>query len=542
MVKKHPKTPVPPQSDLNNGTVTGSFLGGSHNRNELTNINTTNNFIGGTDDAFKLLADQCARNATHDSVIISSQGTCHPGTREAVLHRVTQWATNVLPRAEGKDIIWIHGPAGTGKSAIERTLALKLQKMGRLLASFFFFRTDQGRNSAARFVTTIAYQLATSIPPTRPLIEKAIQHDPNIFAKSLEVQAQALIIGPVFALGGDVRYSQCIIIVDGLDECASKEQEFVLKALLQVTQRTPFGIIVASRPEPAIQALFSQRAYSLSTTPLSLDDSLNPDADIRTYLTDVFSAIRTRHPLRSYLPASGWPPAGTIDHLVSKASGQFIYASTIEKFISSPKHKPHERLSIILGIRAAGHNRPYETLDDLYSAILLNLDKETLKCALRIIGVLLGDYPEAMYTRGAINGLHRLHQPPLICIQSPAFLESLLHLEPGDVKASLSDLQSLLLISRDSFNPIRFYHASLPDYLRDRSRSGIFYINPRISYLTVLQHCVRHAFIVGKSEDLPLTLRLIHVLNILGVHKDFEPREGIAQMYVAELEARVKRE
>ena len=42
--------------------------------------------------------------------------------------------------------------------------------------------------------------------------------------------------------------------------------------------------------------------------------------------------------------------------------------------------------------------------------------------------------------------------------------------------------------------------------------------------------------------DLPLTLRLIHVLNILGIHKDFDPRDGVAQMYVAELEARVKRE
>ncbi|KAF8905845.1 hypothetical protein CPB84DRAFT_1771326 [Gymnopilus junonius] len=53
--------------------------------------------------------------------------------------------------------------------------------------------------------------------------------------------------------------------------------------------------------------------------------------------------------------------------------------------------------------------------------------------------------------------------------RSPAFLEVLLHLKPGDIQTWLFDLHSLVNIGKVD-EDITFYHASLSDYLRDPSR------------------------------------------------------------------------
>jgi len=109
---------------------------------------------------------------------------------------------------------------------------------------------------------------------------------------------------------------------------------------------------------------------------LSLDDSYNPDQDIRKFLVDKFSDIRRLHPFRAYLPES-WPTREVIDKLVTKASGQFIYASTVDRFIGSIRHNPSERLDILLGNLDAGSLKPFEQLDSLYSVIFHAIDQET---------------------------------------------------------------------------------------------------------------------------------------------------------------------
>ncbi|KAF8905846.1 hypothetical protein CPB84DRAFT_1726850 [Gymnopilus junonius] len=270
----------------------------------------------------------------HNSAIVSSQAKCHPGTREAVLDRLVKWALSVPYE---NSIIWLHGPAGTGKSAIQRTLAEKLQSMKLLLASFFFFRTDQGRNSAEHFITTIAHQLSLSIPATKPYIENAVQRDSHIIYKSLMEQAFRLIIEPLSMVveEGDLEAYRCprVIIVDGLDECVDSSQQLtILDALHHIIKSVPipFAVIVASRPEPDIRGAFSYGDLEKVSSPVTLDDFFNPDADIKKYLVDMFQFARHNHHLKSTLPSTMRPSSEVIDKLVRKASGQFIYASTVE--------------------------------------------------------------------------------------------------------------------------------------------------------------------------------------------------------------------
>ena len=222
----------------------------------------------------------------------------------AILDHLIAWAAAL---AYTYPIIWLHGPAGSGKSAIQRTVAQLLHKRGLLLASFFFFRTGAGRNSANNFIATIAYQVALVIPATRPHIEQAIARNPLIFSLSLWDQAQALIISPILAILNEPSFNTNqrprIFIIDGLDECDDPDKQCgILDILCHVLQHlpVPFALIIASRPEHRIRGAFDFGDLNKCSSRLSLDNAYNSDPDIMKFLVDKFSDIRKQHPFRAY--------------------------------------------------------------------------------------------------------------------------------------------------------------------------------------------------------------------------------------------------
>jgi hypothetical protein len=76
--------------------------------------------------------------------------------------------------------------------------------------------------------------------------------------------------------------------------------------------------------------------------------------------------IKKNHQLAAYVPES-WPSAEIVDRLVRKSSGQFIYASTVMKYLDSPNHRPMKRLHVIIGLRfPVGSDMPYKELDVLF--------------------------------------------------------------------------------------------------------------------------------------------------------------------------------
>ncbi|CAA7270467.1 unnamed protein product [Cyclocybe aegerita] len=144
--------------------------------------------------AFDQFHAQIAEGAMHDSGERFDPPKCYPGTREVVLKQLLDW---IIAHDRESFMHWLHGPAGAGKSAILQEIAERCAQMKLLIASFFFSRTAALRNNKKRLVATLAYQLAQSVPETRPYIEKAIGHDPAIFSKRLQSQFQALIVEPL---------------------------------------------------------------------------------------------------------------------------------------------------------------------------------------------------------------------------------------------------------------------------------------------------------------------------------------------------------
>ena len=359
-------------------------------------------------------------------------------------------------------ILWLYGAAGAGKSAIAHSLAEICEKYGYLLATFFFWRTAPMRSDISRFVATIAYQIARTIPASRSHIEAAVDADPMIFHQSVDVQLAKLIIEPLRCLhstGFDFKYSPFVIILDGLDECHGTDiQSGLVKSLAAAFKHFPLRIriLIASRPEVYLQSTFNSSSIQADVSRLALSDEYSSDEDIYRFLNDSFDEIRHEHPLASCIPSS-WPSTDVLRELTRKSSGQFIFASTTIKYIGGDPHQlPHHRLDIIRRLQPPKGEKdmPYAELNSLYRHVLSNVnDIEAVK---EVLGILL-----------VVN-------PLLFSIRQIRSIDDWLFWKPGETKACLSQLASV--IGYDVNRHISILHASLSDFLLDPFRSCRFYL------------------------------------------------------------------
>ncbi|KAF9548272.1 hypothetical protein CPC08DRAFT_596359, partial [Agrocybe pediades] len=84
------------------------------------------------------LLEHVATAALHDSVHVVDPPKCYPNTRVAIIQGIIDWASGRDKEFGGKSIWWIKGFAGTGKSAIARSVAERSSNEGLLLGAFFF--------------------------------------------------------------------------------------------------------------------------------------------------------------------------------------------------------------------------------------------------------------------------------------------------------------------------------------------------------------------------------------------------------------------
>ena len=452
---------------INNTGVYNEIKTGSNGNVLISRKSThTDSLLG-----MAILKDNVATGAFHNSNERFDPPKCYPNTRTAILDEIMNWVENSQSTSSSIPIMWLYGPAGAGKSAIVQTITEKCNALRWLAASFFFCRTAAGRNDEKCLIPTISYQLSLFIPGFRSLIEKEVEADPLIFSRSLEAQMRTLITIPLLKAfrSQPERSSPMVITIDGLDEChGDVAQRSILEVLFSALneQGHLFCCLIASRPEQAIRQTFNRKHFRDASCRLVLDDSYSSEADIRHFLQSRCNEIKENHSLRTLIPDS-WPLQADIEILVRKSSGQFIYASTAIKYVDSPKHRPHDRLNIVLGISSSGSDTPFAQLDALYKQILSSVDN--LHRVLQILGALV---------------LIRLG--PF----SPRGLEILLSLQEGDVSLALSDLHSILYVPEPpKQGGVRMLHASLSDFLFDRLRAGELFISTEQCH-TELARCI----------------------------------------------------
>jgi hypothetical protein len=429
---------------------------------------------------FERLQQAVAPNAFHNSGDTVDQPKCHPKTRTAVINKIMDWILGRGVDDQSAVILWFYGPAGAGKSAIAKKIAELCNSEKHLLASFFFSRADPTRSNATSLIVTIAYQIAINLPQTRGKVVAAIERDPLIVTRSLEAQVAALVVDPLRELL-DAGYSnflssQRLVIIDGLNECNDSAIQCEILNTISVLFRKyhlPLLILIASRPERHLVHSFSCGSLHELHTTLALDDTYKPDDDIRLFLHDNFRKIKDAHPMKAYLDHS-WPSVDVLYQLVQKSSGQFIYSSTVVKYVSSIRHQPAERLNVVLGICPTRHTRemPFGELDALYRHIFTAV--EDSKTVLLILGFFW---------------LRPLSHP--FFPMNVGNIEHFLLLNRGDIEMLFGDLSSVIMISnhRPYFHIL---HASLCDFLFDAARSKEFYIDSSSIHAMYMHLCFQH--------------------------------------------------
>ena len=375
-------------------------------------------------------------------------------------------------------MMWLHGPAGCGKSALAQSIAEKCREAGILAATFFFSPdalTPAGSDGQL-LITTLVHQLISSFPRIRPYVKKYISNNPTIFNRSIEAQADNLLILPANKVKRSISYFLAslfstpkqprLFVVDGLDQCSDPRIQCEILEVLAKAVRDlglPFRFLIASRAEAHILHHFQDKPIfkSISMQHLNLVQMIHDvsaENDIRAYLSFEFSKIVKSHPMNKYVP-SPWPEHSAIETLVSRSAGHFIYASTVIKYIQSTKHWPTDRLRDILGILPTLANEsPYAALDALYTYILSSVDDSRV---MQIFSLLI-------VPRHADDGFGTFNSPDMIA--------RLLLFQPGDTQLILADLSSIVAVE-DRHSPIRLYHASLNDFLLDQSRSGSLFVD-----------------------------------------------------------------
>jgi hypothetical protein len=438
----------------------------------------------------ELLQQHIAPGAFHNSAERYDPPKCHPHTREAVLTKIMDWVKDADKVAL---FLWLYGPAGAGKSAIAQTIAELLEEVGLLAAAFFFSRNAAGRNDKTPLVATLVYQLIISIPEIRAHVLAALEQDPALFSRSIEAQIQALIVKPLNAVANDetlaptLLFRPRLIVLDGLDECrTTSSQTHILNALSTATKHLHISLcfLIASRPEQHIREAFNdQDGIGSRSFSIVLDDTYQPDDDIRVFLQSKFDEIKRKHPSKAHFPTS-WPSSEDIHQLVKKSSGQFIFASTVAKYVNSHRHWPPDRLKIIFGQSEPGRETPFAELDSLYHFILSSVaDTEKLQDVLTIL--VLQPFQNAWSTPNTF------------------LIERFLFYRPGEIDMILADLHSIIDVPppRDKLRALRFFHASLPDLLLDRSRSMDLFLDKGAAYAKLTELAVKH---INNPTESPL--------------------------------------
>ncbi|KAG2107703.1 uncharacterized protein F5147DRAFT_613219, partial [Suillus discolor] len=439
--------------------------------------------------AWEKLAQVTVKGAEHDSRERLPHPQCLEGTRVVLLDHIY----GTLDDKSKNRLIWLHGTAGVGKSAVAFTVAERMRALKvtdetiiekRLAGTFFFSRKHTNRRTTARFFATLAYQLASNFPSVRTHVNKAILENPALLHPdgSLRDQMEALFSRPLRQLKHSLRNCPPLaFVIDALDECAEsldqstpepldqstiepfdkKKSEVELAELISLLAqalRDPdlpvIHILVTSRSEAYIHEAMQQKDVSplVCEIPVKISgqgvaaiislDGADVDEDIYLFLQHSFKKLQSR------IPTFPQPTKVQLERLANRAGRRFIVASTMMMFIDDRHNDPYNRLELML--KLASDLLPGTEVYKLYDCILSTCaDPAQAYLHLSVIAALADPLP--------ISQISKL-------------------LGPGhgrDVERVLVQLRSVIDVPTDNTLPVNIYHSSVRDYVSQRSNCSL---------------------------------------------------------------------
>jgi len=175
-----------------------------------------------------------------------------------ILTLVIQWGVRSYIRPE---VLWLHGPAGSGKSTISTTLADRFRHSQQLEPSVLD-RDVTERSDPAKVAPTLAYQLSSFYPDIGDLITAAIDSSPQL-SSLLRLPNSRTSRRSLSSIESPAK-SQIVLIIDALDECGTvHDRSALVNALAEQSAHfhSTFRFVITSRPDRDIRLAFESQPH-----------------------------------------------------------------------------------------------------------------------------------------------------------------------------------------------------------------------------------------------------------------------------------------
>ena len=428
-----------------------------------------------------------------DGVGLIKGKTCLDGTRTEILKEIVDWINNTDPAAPR--MLWLHGQAGKGKSAIAHTIALQARNLGVLGSCFCFTRVRQHEGLHVRLFPTIARDLADRDLRLRPLLAETITNDRMLRGTAdVAEQWEKFIVEPLSRLEGFLT-GNVVVVIDALDESGAESTRGLVLELLSASHRNLPGnlrILLTSRPLVDICRVLKTTQHIHAR---SLDDDADSSiGDVQLYISDRLKKL-------------GGTFADEIpQQLATKSGGVFEWARLACDFVSHPVSFIAKKRLAQIQSHDPGDGRTL--LDKMYTTFLEEITK--------------GQSDMLVMFRSVMQQILWLKKP--LSISALDFIRDMFPRADDryPVGEILKMVASLLCGTNELSTPIRPLHASFYDFLQDEKRSGEFVIwegdihhDLAFASLSVMQTCL--------------------CFNICGLETSYVPN-----LEVADLEKRVE--
>lgn len=389
---------------------------------------------------------------------------CLEGTREELLRNVMEWLRPFLslsqePQATGNkawesvEALWLHGPAGSGKSAIANAIMKETKEAGFYLSYIFCERDDPDLSDPKKVFPTLAYQIAMQHDEYRnALVEnfKSVTDTDDIVTGEISEQFELLFRN--LLLRGESPSCTHVIVIDGLDECGeSGDQKRLARKIIALAELAPWiKVLVTSRSgsKSAIKPVFD---FATCCKSININyDEAQTNSDIRLYIGEKLRTING-------VPT---PDTSDVDNLVIQAAGHFIWCSTVARYLENSADV-ESALQQFLSTEVQG--TPIQRLYSLYDAILADISSSDHGIDACMLHTVLGFI--------SVTAGNRFLTTHVIS----TFLRSDHRYEQNeDIHSMVEDMtQALKPVLYEDNNVIRVHNSSFLDFVRDKIDRGV---------------------------------------------------------------------
>lgn len=220
--------------------------------------------------------------------------------------RLEHW----LDDPAGKRMCLLYGGPGVGKSAF----AVHYTHYNSRVAACLFCRNDMEVYNAPRTVIqTLAYLLACRLPEYRQSLMMHLPENKAEMERLSEKELFAQLLEKPLSLSVDGGHQTMALVLDGLDECGSPEENALASTLAAYADSLPrwLRILIVARATPAVTA------YAADAEKIEIEaDAAANLADIRAYYEDRLQAQFADDPQ--------WN--SSLEALTARSQGTFLYA------------------------------------------------------------------------------------------------------------------------------------------------------------------------------------------------------------------------